>query len=77
MYVLFLYLQLLATVIQSHLRFHRGNFMECDAIVSAAYDYLVEFVSDGTPIVLKSVCEAMRVCLPVVLLSTQPTRGKN
>lgn len=69
-------LQLLATVILSHLRFHHGNFAECDRVVSSAYDYLVEFIHDSAPIVLKSVCEAMKLCLPMLLMSTQPIKGK-
>ena len=67
--------QLLATVILSQLRFHHGDFVKCGSMVSTAYDCLVEFINDETPIVLKSVCEAMRVCLPLLLSSSQPTRG--
>lgn len=44
-------------------------------MVSGAYECLLDFISDHTPIVLKSVCEALRICLPVLLVSTQPTKG--
>lgn len=69
--------QLLATIIMSQLRFYHGNFSNCHSVTSVAYEYLVEFINDRTPIVLKSVCEALRLCLPALSLSTQPTRGNN
>lgn len=49
--------------------------MESDPIVSIAYNYLFELIHDSTPVVLKSICEAMRLCLPMLLLSSQPARG--
>lgn len=71
----YFYFQLLATIILSQLRFHHGNFNDCHSVVSGAYECLLDFISDHTPIVLKSVCEALRICLPVLLVSTQPTKG--
>jgi hypothetical protein len=43
-------------------------------VVSLAYVQLLDFISDHTPTVLKSVCEALRLCLPALLLSTQPSK---
>lgn len=45
-------------------------------MVAASYKHLLDFIDDHTPVVLKSVCEALRLCLPMLLLSTQPTRGE-
>ncbi len=63
-------------IIHSQLRVHHGNFTNCHSVTTIAYEYLLDFIGDHTPTVLKSVCEALRLCLPLVLVSSQPTRGE-
>lgn len=45
-------------------------------LLSASYKHLFRLIDDQTPIVLKSVCEALRLCLPAMVYSTMYDLGK-
>lgn len=47
------------------------------SVIATSYKHLFDLIEDETPIVLKSVCEALRLCLPTMLYSTMYYQGKS
>ena len=69
------HVQLLAALLASQLRVHRGDFASCSPVASAAFTQLCCMLKDSTPVVLKAACEALQYCLPPLTQSTEPQRG--
>ena len=67
-------LQLLAVLLRAVLRESRSE--ASGAIVSEAAAALHALLNDSSPVVLKAVCESLRVCLPSLGTSSQPKLGQ-
>ena len=65
----------MANIIQSNLRVLGGNGDKESGIVSSSFKLLFLLIDDETPIVLKSVCEALQLCLPSMVHSTMYDKG--
>ncbi len=68
-------MQLLATVISAQLRRYHGDMSQCPPLVKTCCELLVTMLDDDTSVVLKAVCEALQLCLPFLVSSTQPEIG--
>ena len=67
---------MLASIIRSNLRIAEGGGeKELNKIVSVSFENLFNLISDETPVVLKSVCEALQLCLPSMVHSTMYNKG--
>ena len=73
---LFFKIQLLAVNIRSNLRILGGRVEPGPSVISISYEHLFDLIEDETPIVMKSVCEALRLCLPTMLYSTMYNLGE-
>ena len=67
-------LQLLAVFLRALLRESRGK--AADPLVTEAVTALHSLLSDGSPVVLKAVCESLRICVPSLAVSSQPQLGQ-
>ena len=63
----------MAVLLRALLREYRG---ECASLVAEAALALQELLNDGTPVVLKAVCESLRICLPGLATSSRPQLGE-
>ena len=44
-------------------------------MLSSACDYLFSMLDDDTPVVIKAVCEALQICLPTLVGTSEHSRG--
>ena len=63
-------------MVSSKLRLYGGDFSECHEILSTACDQLYSMLDDDAPVVHKAVCEALQICLPVLVNTSEHSRGK-
>ena len=66
--------QLLAVLLRAVLR--EGNGEATSSVATSAAAALHELLCDGTPVVLKAVCESLRICLPALATSSNPQLGQ-
>ena len=62
-------------MLSSQLRSNHYDFGRCPPMLKACCDLMVGMLDDDTPVVLKAVCEALQLCLPFLVSSTQPQIG--
>ena len=67
--------KLMASLVSSELRAARGEASQCRPLIDEACDLIQGTARDDTPVVLKALCEALQVCLPVMTSSSSPKRA--
>ena len=63
-------------MVSSNLRLYGGDFSESHALLSSACDHLYSMLDDDASVVQKAVCEALQICLPVLVNTSEHSRGK-
>ena len=66
--------QLLAVLIRAVLR--ESSEEASASLISEAVIALRRLLADSSPVVLKAVCESLRICLPSLASSSQPHLGE-
>ena len=67
--------KLAASLVSAELRAARGEVPLCRPLVEEACELIGRMVRDDAPVVLKSLCEALQVCLPAMTSSSSPKRA--
>ena len=54
---------------------HGGDFSEAYDLLSSACDQLSSMLNDDTQVVQMAVCEALQICLPLLVGTSEHDRG--